>query len=155
MKEFQGEQKNRFKEIEMINRVECMWHPTSSKKTYVKVRQTERVQSQPVWFPTSHKGSLCSLCLCGSQDEAAAGYCCFSGCGQLCQHLSGGPGVPRLETQVWWDTKDSYLTNFFFWGLLSNTVGLCWFSRRYRLLDLNLESNVCLFIHNHTPKCIK
>lgn len=41
-----------------------------------------------------------SACILACQDEAAVGCCC-SGRRQLCQHLSGGPGVPRLEAQVW------------------------------------------------------
>lgn len=36
-----------------------------------------------------------------TQDEVAAGRCCSSGCGQLCQHLPGRNGVPRLEAKVW------------------------------------------------------
>lgn len=46
--------------------------------------------------------SLLFLSLVVGQDEAADGCCCRSGCGQLCQSISGRPGVPLLETQVWW-----------------------------------------------------
>lgn len=69
-----------------------MWRATSWHKTVLKQSWSERVQSQPVWFPASHKGSLCfALLLCQS-----GWSCCW-----LLLLLWLWPAVPPSPWKTW------------------------------------------------------
>ena len=72
--------------------------------THIQDIHTHTSTHRPIWCCDKLQESLNCLIAIGVilwQHEVVHKCSCLSGSGELCQPLSGGPGVPRMETQVW------------------------------------------------------